>query len=260
MNDLKFKPEPCSNILEDVTVPTYVLLTKEPGEPSQKELIDICTETGGIFTISNQDEIEKYLNLYLEDITLHVNKTKSELYMIIFESSQSKEKNFFKIRYKDQSKQYVFTKPQKHLFSIREKGLIIISGSLFFILIIIVFGKKRRRSKDVFSISDIKDKDIIKIKPPNPIEINVKTEGFNKTYFFEKHIIRIGRSSDNDIIIPDRTVSGSHAVINKEGDDYMIQDIGSTNGVLLNKKKIKKNKLRSKDKIKLGGAILVVRI
>ena len=69
-----------------------------------------------------------------------------------------------------------------------------------------------------------------------------------------------GRSPDNDIILPERTVSGSHAVINKEGDDYMIQDIGSTNGVLLNQKKIKKSKLRSKDKIKLGGAILIVRI
>ncbi len=88
----------------------------------------------------------------------------------------------------------------------------------------------------------------------------MKTKGFNKTYFFEKHIIRIGRSSDNDIIIPDRTVSGSHAVINKEGDSYMIQDIGSTNGVMLNQKKVKKHKLRSRDKIKLGSAILILRI
>ncbi len=96
--------------------------------------------------------------------------------------------------------------------------------------------------------------------PVKPIEINVKTKGFNKTYFFEKHIISIGRSSTNDIIIPDRTVSGSHAVINKEGEFFKIQDLGSTNGVVVNQKKIKTQKLISKDKIKLGGAILIVRI
>ena len=260
MNDLKLKPEPCSNILKGPTIPVYVLLTKDIRESSQNELINICTETGGIFTISNQNEIEKYMNLYLEDIALQINETKSELYSIIFETGQTRDKNFFKIRYKDQSRQYIFTKPQKYLLSLRERILIILSASLFFILLLIVLRKKRKRKNYVSSINGIKEKVIITKEPPKPIEINVKTKGFNKTYFLEKHIIRIGRSSDNDIIIPDRTVSGSHAVINKEGDEYMIQDIGSTNGVLLNQKKIKKHKLRSKDKIKLGGAILVVRI
>ncbi len=260
MKELKLNPEPCSNILENISIPTYILLTEEPGESSQKGLIEICTKTGGIYTISNQDEIEKYLNIYLEDITLNVNKTKSELYRIVFKSKQTKDKNFFKIKYKDQSKQYVFTKPQKHLFSIRERGLILISALLLFLLVLIVSGKKKRRKKDALSIKVLKEK-VLKTKGlPKPIEINVKTKGFNKTYFFEKHIIRIGRSSDNDIIIPDRTVSGSHAVINKEGDNYMIQDIGSTNGVMVNQKKVKKQKLRSKDKIKLGAAILILRI
>ncbi len=141
MNELKLKPEPCSYILKNAGIPTYVLLTEEPEEYSQKGLIDICTKTGGIYTISNQDEIEKYLNLYMEDITLHVNKTKSELYRIIFESKQTKDKNFFKIKYKDQSKQYVYTKPQKQLFSYREKGLIILSALLLFVLVLLIQRK-----------------------------------------------------------------------------------------------------------------------
>lgn len=260
INDLMLKQEPCSNILKDVSIPTYVLLTKEPVESSQRELIDLCTKTGGIYTISDQNEIENYLNLYLEDISLNINKTKTELYRIRFISKQTQNKNILKINYKDQSKHYIFIKPQKDILNVREKGLIILSGFLIIILFIIVYRGKGKKNKETVFIKDIKENKEILSGPIKPIEINIKTKGFNKTYFFEKHIIRIGRSSDNDIIIPDRTVSGTHAVINKEGENYMIQDIGSTNGVMVNQKKVKKAKLKSRDKIKLGSAILILRI
>jgi pSer/pThr/pTyr-binding forkhead associated (FHA) protein len=122
------------------------------------------------------------------------------------------------------------------------------------ILILVYKSKKKIKEKPLQEIQPIG-----KNKSENPIEINVKTKGFNKTYFFEKHIISIGRSSGNDIIIPDRTVSGVHAVINKEGDSYMIQDMGSTNGVIIGQKKVKKQQLKLTEKIKLGGAILMIR-
>jgi len=92
-----------------------------------------------------------------------------------------------------------------------------------------------------------------------PIEINIKGKGLNKTYFFEKHLIRIGRNKDNDIVIPDSTVSGNHAIINKQGKEFTIQDLGSTNGVIVNKKKVKKQVLKTGDQIKLGGIVMFVR-
>jgi pSer/pThr/pTyr-binding forkhead associated (FHA) protein len=41
----------------------------------------------------------------------------------------------------------------------------------------------------------------------------------------------IGRSSDNDIVLPDVTVSRHHAVIEKTAATFVITDSGSANGV-----------------------------
>jgi len=44
---------------------------------------------------------------------------------------------------------------------------------------------------------------------------------------------RIGRLSDNDIVIDDDTVSRHHAVIVDTGNSFVITDLGSANGVEL---------------------------
>jgi hypothetical protein len=248
-----------SSIFTNKTHPVYILLLKEPDEENQNKLIDLCMQTGGIYTITEKDQIEKNLSKYLEDISLHVSSSGSRLYRILFKTNQTKEKNFFHIKYKEKEEQYTFTKPPGFSISDRERVLIALIALLFFAFIVLFFNT--RRSKKEFR-NKIKSatRNFIFTDKIKPFEINVKTEGFNKTYFLEKHIIKIGRSSDNDIIIPDRTVSGSHAVINKEGDFYMVQDAGSTNGVFVNGKKITKHRLRSKDRIKLGSAVLIVRL
>jgi len=257
--EIEIKDETCSNIFNDKTNPIYIILTKEPKEKIQDELINISMSSGGIYTISEANNIEKQLSKYLEDIALHINNLNSKLYRIVFKTNQTKEKNFFEIRYNDEQKEYIFTKPPNYMFSKRERVLLAVSIFLFFMVLVIFFTGNRRNLKGK-GLNKGFAGSLLFPDREKPIEINVKTEGFNKTYFFEKHIIRIGRSSNNDIIIPDRTVSGTHAVINKEGDSYMIQDAGSTNGVLLNLKKVNKHILKSKDRIKLGSAVLVVRI
>jgi len=46
--------------------------------------------------------------------------------------------------------------------------------------------------------------------------------------------ITIGRSARNDLCIPDPFASRVHAEVRNEGDDYIIQDLGSANGTLYN--------------------------
>ena len=252
---LRVKPEPCSKLLKNSIVPTYIILTEEISEAHQKDLINICTKTGGIYTVIKESDLVGKLNFYLEDISLNESQKKSELYRVTFKTEQNKAKNIFKLVYKDESKNYLFTTAQISYFSSREYFLMILSG--FLLIIIFVFSFKRKSKTGNKDNAILKDP-IIKSSIVKPIEINVKTEGFTKTYFFEKHIIRIGRSSDNDVIIPDRTVSSTHAVINKEGESYIINDVGSTNGIKVNQILIKKQELKSKDKIKMGAAILIV--
>src|SRR3954452_5073251 len=44
----------------------------------------------------------------------------------------------------------------------------------------------------------------------------------------------VGRSARNDLCIPDPFASRVHAEIRKEGDHYILQDLGSANGTLYN--------------------------
>ena len=46
--------------------------------------------------------------------------------------------------------------------------------------------------------------------------------------------ITIGRSARNDLCIPDPFASRVHAEVRKEGDQYILQDLGSANGTLYN--------------------------
>jgi len=46
--------------------------------------------------------------------------------------------------------------------------------------------------------------------------------------------VTIGRSARNDLCIPDPFASRVHAEVRNEGDEYFLQDLGSTNGTLYN--------------------------
>ncbi|HEY6084572.1 MAG TPA: FHA domain-containing protein [Nitrospira sp.] len=62
----------------------------------------------------------------------------------------------------------------------------------------------------------------------------------------------IGRKTTNDLPIDDHTVSGQHAKIMKVQSVYFLQDLGSTNGTLVNGKSIERHQLRDADVITIG--------
>jgi predicted component of type VI protein secretion system len=66
--------------------------------------------------------------------------------------------------------------------------------------------------------------------------------------------MRIGRESDNDIVVnADGFVSRYHAWITFERDHFWIEDLGSTNGTMLNGQPLERRELlASGDKIKIG--------
>ncbi len=71
--------------------------------------------------------------------------------------------------------------------------------------------------------------------------------------------LTIGRKAQSDIQIDDITISSKHAVIKVEKNAYMdnikdvyVEDLGSTNGTLVNGQRIKKHMLRHGDVILLG--------
>jgi len=73
-----------------------------------------------------------------------------------------------------------------------------------------------------------------------------------KEFFLTKERTSIGRKSHNDIQIDNLAVSGDHAVIITMQDDAFIEDLGSTNGTLVNGQPISKHFLQDEDRIELG--------
>ena len=63
--------------------------------------------------------------------------------------------------------------------------------------------------------------------------------------------LRIGKSQENDVVLIDSTVSRSHCEIVRESKGYLLRDLGSTNGTLLDGAEIREVYLRP-------GAILTV--
>jgi len=64
--------------------------------------------------------------------------------------------------------------------------------------------------------------------------------------------IRIGRNPDNDIVLPDLWVSSRHAEIRHVGDRHYIVDLGSTNGLHRNGRRIVRGLLIPGDRFTIG--------
>jgi hypothetical protein len=67
----------------------------------------------------------------------------------------------------------------------------------------------------------------------------------------DKERTTVGRKPSNDIQLDDPTVSGQHAVFLNLQNIY-IEDLNSTNGTLLNGKKVNKRQLEHGDVVKIG--------
>ena len=68
----------------------------------------------------------------------------------------------------------------------------------------------------------------------------------------DKERFTIGRKAHNDIQIDNLAVSGEHALIVTILNDSFLEDLGSTNGTLVNGNPVKKHILQSNDVIEIG--------
>ena len=69
---------------------------------------------------------------------------------------------------------------------------------------------------------------------------------------------KIGRSSDNNIILDDITVSRNHALLSVNNENLKITDNKSTNGIYINNVIKSDSDLKSGDKIQIGKYLLLL--
>jgi len=80
------------------------------------------------------------------------------------------------------------------------------------------------------------------------------------TFPLRKKVINMGRDSSNEIVIDDPKSSRQHAKIKLEGDNFVIYDLASSNGTLVNGEKITSVKLNDGDEIKIGDTVFAFKL
>jgi len=69
----------------------------------------------------------------------------------------------------------------------------------------------------------------------------------------------IGRLGGSDIVLTDPGASRRHAEVRRENGRYVISDLGSTNGTLVNGRAIGERTLEEGDRISIGRTVLEFR-
>lgn len=106
-------------------------------------------------------------------------------------------------------------------------------------------GSRRPSRKKTFGLEVVEAGDNTNLRRGSVIPINRETT--------------IGRRDDNSVILREGYVSGHHARIYLRNTDYVMEDLNSTNGTILNGKRIeKKVYIKAGDEIKIGSAVFKV--
>ena len=63
--------------------------------------------------------------------------------------------------------------------------------------------------------------------------VMVNTEQAGNSFPLTGGAVRLGKAPDNDVVIDHPTVSRNHLVVRRQGDRFLVQDLGSTNGTFI---------------------------
>lgn len=93
---------------------------------------------------------------------------------------------------------------------------------------------------------------------PQPGLIIHQRSGQQQRVALGNHLMRIGRSPDNDIVIENPVVSGRHAeVLPHGGNRYSIEDLNSINGLICRGQRIKSKPLRPGEEIYIADQVRI---
>jgi hypothetical protein len=66
--------------------------------------------------------------------------------------------------------------------------------------------------------------------------------------------VRLGRAEDNDLVLEDPRVSRHHALIRTQGELFILEDLGSTNGTFFGGRRVGARVLDDGDRFNIGGS------
>lgn len=286
-NTLAFSP----NFVElmhksDLYINMVMFKTETPN--ARRDLADLCESSGGSFVTFEKGELEQSLMQLAEKNSKTPPKTTSHCYQISFETQQNGTHNFVKAKFNGAETVIEFSNPTKTGIFGRHPSTAV-AGIMFAVLAAVLIIYAVARNKVIKKIDDATKLKIREIQIQNkrlkreiekyrkhPISVSHSFDDFNSaenlmaggqqtpklicanngentSYDLNKLVMSLGRADDNDIVIPNRTVSSHHATLSFEGGVFYISDNDSTNGIFVNDIKITKSKVQNDDIIRIGS-------
>ena len=77
--------------------------------------------------------------------------------------------------------------------------------------------------------------------------------GAEQVYRLDREVTQMGRHVSNDIVVNDRRVSRHHAQVRFENGRFVIYDLGSLNGIGINRTSVRQHTLRDGDLVSVGS-------
>lgn len=265
-----------------------VLMYDSESHNSKRELENLAQSCDGDFTLFDASNLEAKLAQVLEKMGKAKPKNLSKEMVLKFNATQEGLSNGFVIKYGSSESLGEYTNPNRSGLLGKYPIVVVIIISLLLILSAVILYMKTKtkvlRHIDAQTQAHVKEiqaqnrelrREIEKFKK-HPVSVLRSFDKFNieenlvgsgkmvpkllvqdhddkKVFELGKMIMTIGRKESNDIVIPNRTVSGSHATLSFEGGVFYITDNNSTNGTFINDIKITKGKICPNDIVRLGS-------
>jgi len=92
-----------------------------------------------------------------------------------------------------------------------------------------------------------------------PIITVLKGRRFEREFSFDKDHLFLGREDDNDLVLPDGSISRVHAKFVRDPSGWSIVDLNSTNGVFVNNNKVMETPVKEGDVLVVGEYTIFLR-
>ena len=97
----------------------------------------------------------------------------------------------------------------------------------------------------------------VRVPPPEPgrrATLEVASGGGTRTVALGAEPVTIGRLPECEVVVDDPSASRRHARVERTPDGFVLEDLGSTNGTLLNDEPVRRAVLEDGDVVAIGAA------
>ena len=76
----------------------------------------------------------------------------------------------------------------------------------------------------------------------------------------DRERIVIGRGRKADLALAEATISRAHAALGFDENGFFVEDLGSTNGTMVNGGRVERHRLKNNDEIQMGKLVIGVTV